>query len=65
MNPSERIAKLNNYIRINAPTDAEICELLDNVTDELRSSEDRQNRKNSKIKRAFKDISKYLAIQAG
>jgi len=23
MNPSERIAKLNNYIRINAPTDLE------------------------------------------
>jgi len=65
MNPSERIAAINQYIRINAPTDAEICELLDIVTDELRSSEARQNRKNSKIKQAAKDISKYLAIQAG
>ena len=64
MNPSERIATLNQYIRINAPTDAEICELLDIVTDEFKADEIRQNKQLERMRRNFKNIAKYIQNQA-
>ena len=64
MNPSERIATINQYIRINPTTDAEICELLDIVTDEFKASEQRQNKELKRIKKNLKNIAKYLQTQA-
>jgi len=65
MNPSQRISSIIDYVRSNGADSEEICGLLDIVVDEFKAVEQRDEKTRIRIKKNLKNISKYLATQAG